>query len=294
MADTENSPDYLSENWCGLPWSSWIPFSATSARFDSIPSEPGLYRIRAAKNNFLMYIGQTGLPLRQCLNEIRQNSLKSRMPNDEPHPIAPALWAWKDAKNYTYECSVTPSAGSEVERKGVRSYLLYRYRQYRHESPFCNFGRFHRKYQRSSGQKDGSTGGKLGDKDPLNPAGGSSASPLPATGKPGNPDWMGLSWSQQRDLKPHQVGIVPPQQCYYLIFDTGTHEVLYIGQSENCAETLFRLSKRSLEGNERQFSFYCDKKQLPAHNRKELVNDLLGNYLDTYYTIPAYQFSDTL
>ncbi len=292
MADPEKYPDFLSDNWYGLPWSSWIPFSATNVRFDTIPSEPGLFRIRAAKNNSLMYIGQTGQPLRQCINEIRQNSMKSRMPEDQPHPVAPALWAWKDAKNYTYECSVTPSTGSEIERKGVRSYLLYRYRQDLHESPACNFGRFHRKYQRSSGIDNGSPGGKLGDRDPLNPSGGPSASPLPATGKPGDPGWMGLSWSTRRDLKPSQVGIVPPQPGDYLIFDAGTREILFIGISENCAETLFRLSTRSPEGNGRQFSFCCDRKPLPAHNRKELGNDLLGNYLEVNCAIPPLQFSE--
>lgn len=169
MEDPENYPDYFNENWYGLPWSSWIPFNATSARFDSIPKEPGLFRIRAAKSNSLMYIGQTGQPLRQCINQIRQNSMKAKMPEDQPNPVAPALWAWKDAKNYSYESSVTPSDGSDVERKGVRSYLLYRYRQDLHESPVCNFGRFHRKYQRSSGSNDGSCGGKLGEKEPLNP-----------------------------------------------------------------------------------------------------------------------------
>jgi hypothetical protein len=56
---------------------------------------------------------------------------------------APSLWAWQDAEGFEYECSAAPPGASINGRRGMESYLLYRYRQERGESALCNFGRFH-------------------------------------------------------------------------------------------------------------------------------------------------------
>ena len=59
MSLNHENPNYFSENWCSLPWTPWVPFTADKHEFRTIPKEPGLYRIRPAGKDFLMYIGET-------------------------------------------------------------------------------------------------------------------------------------------------------------------------------------------------------------------------------------------
>ena len=289
MAEQAEVPDSFSPDWGGLMWTSWVPFSTTSRTLDSIPETPGLYRIRPTGQDFLMYVGWTGGSLRQCFSGIRQNTTRPVMPWNDPWPVAPALWAWKDAKGFAYEFSAAPYEYTPVEQTGAECYLAYRYRLEHHESPLCNFGRFHRKYRRPSDQKDGVAGGKLLPDEPLNPAGGPSASPLAVTGKPGEPGWMGLSWSPMRILKTHTSAGVPPDQGYYLIFDASTRAVLAIGRSENCAQELFAISKNPWDNRELAFSFVSEPKPIPDHNFRERENDLIGNYIEQYGMVPEYQ-----
>jgi hypothetical protein len=290
MAEEAGAADSFSAKWCGLEWTAWVPFSTTSRTLDAVPDSPGLYRIRPTGQDLMMYIGSTSGSLRQCFSGIRQNATKYVMPWNDPWPVAPALWAWKDAKGYAYEISSVPYGDTIVEQKAAECYLIYRYRLERRESPLCNFGRFHRKYRRPSDLKDGITGGKLGPNEPLNPAGGPSASPLAVTGKPGEPGWMGLSWSAKRSLKTHTVAIVPPNQGYFLIFDDTKGGILAIGRSEDCAKALFEISKKPWDNRELAYSFVCEPKPLPAHNLIERENDLIGNYIEQFGTVPEYQF----
>jgi len=292
MEDQAGGQDSFSADWCGLEWTPWVSFSTTSATPERIPDSPGLYRIRPAGQDLMMFIGWTDGSLQQCFSGIRRNAAMAVMPPDNPWPVAPALWAWKDAKGYTYEFSAVPYGDRPVERKAAECYLTYLCRQEQRESPLCNFGRFHRKYRRSPDQKGGSAGGKLMPGEPLNPAGGPSASPLAVTGKPGEPGWMGLAWSATRSLRTHTTAVVPPDQGYYLIFDAATHAVLAIGMAEDCARTLFDLSRYPWNDKDLLYSFVCEPKPLPAHNLRERENDLLGNYIEQYGTVPEYQFRD--
>ena len=184
--DPEEIP-YFFDNWCSLPWSPWVPFGATKEEFRQIPKEPGLYRVRPAGKNVLMYIGETGRTLHRRLNDLRME-LRNRelMPWSEPHAEAPALWAWSAADGYTYECSAAPLDASLNGRKGMKAFLLWQYRQVRGRSTLCNFGRFHPRYRKSTNRKGGLRGGKLADDRKDNPAGGLSSTPLEAAGKPGD------------------------------------------------------------------------------------------------------------
>jgi hypothetical protein len=294
MAETKGVTDPFSLDWCSLEWTSWLPFSTTSRTIDSIPDTSGLYRIRPTGQKVMMFIGCTGESLRQCFSGIRQNSTKAVMPWNDPWPVAPALWAWKDAKGYAYEFSSAIYGAAPVEQQAAKSYLTYRYRLEIHESPLCSFGRFHRKYSQPSDQKVGLAGGKIGPGEPLNPAGGPSASPLTVTGRPGESGWMGLSWSPKRSLKTHTTTVVPPNQGYYLIFDTAKGEVLAIGRSEDCAKALFEISKKPWDNREFAYSFVCEPKHLPIHNLMERENDLIGNYIEQFGNVPEYQFLDGL
>ena len=108
--------EYFNDNWCSLPWTRWVPFTATKEEFRIIPKEPGLYRIRPIGKDFLMYIGETRRTVHERLNELRHNIKRTDlMPWNDPHTAAPSLWAWKDAEGFEYECSATPLDASQAE-----------------------------------------------------------------------------------------------------------------------------------------------------------------------------------
>jgi len=213
--------DYFSPLWQALPWSPWIPFTADKHEFRDIPREPGLYRIRPVGKNFLMYIGETRRTVHERLNELRLTLNRSElMPWNDPHTAAPSLWAWKDAEGFEYECSGAPLDADINGRRGMECFLLYRYRQERGESTLCNFGRFHPRYRKSTNRKEKLRGGKLEADQKDNPAGGTSYPPLHPAGKPGDPDWMGLSWSTGKNpYCSYRPGPVCPDR-YWL---TGDH-----------------------------------------------------------------------
>jgi hypothetical protein len=291
--DPEEIP-YFFDNWCSLPWSPWVPFTADKHTFKQIPHDPGLYRIRPAGKDILMYIGETRRPLHQRLSDLRME-LKNRdlMPWSDPHAESPGLFAWRDAEGFEYECSAAPFDATTGSRRAMESFLLYRYRQERKESPLCNFGRFHPRYRRSSERKEGLRGGKLGDSQQDNPAGWPSHPPLGAEGQPGDSDWMGLEWSDRKPLTEENARAVGPGAGLYLLTGTGSLEVVAIGQSADCAKRLLGQCRKEWVGKELQFSYQIIGQTVLPHNLKELENDLIGNFFEIYRKAPAYQYRDS-
>jgi hypothetical protein len=286
--------DYLSYTWSSLPWSQWVPFTATKEEFRQIPREPGLYRIKPTGKDFLMYIGETRRTTHERLNELRHTLKRTDlMPWHDPMAEAPPLWAWQDAEGFAYECSAAPLDASQSGRRGMESYLLYRYRQERGESTPCNFGRFHPRYWKSTNRKENKRGGKLAENHLDNPAGGPSLPPLPVTGTPGERDWMGLAWSGIRPLDGETIETIPPGAGLYFLFERDTRDLVYIGQSADCAKRLRSHAIKFLDGKDLLFSFYIEQKPLLAHNLKELENDLIGNYFEAYRKVPEYQFGNS-
>ncbi|MGA2105506.1 MAG: hypothetical protein ABSG06_08970 [Methanoregula sp.] len=282
---------YFDPDWCSLPWSPWIPFTAERYAFRDIPREAGLYRIRPVGKDFLMYIGETRRPVHERLSELRLVLNRAgKMPWNDPYTVAPSLWAWQDAEGFAYECSGAPLDAAINGRKGMESFLLYRYRQERGESPLCNFGRFHPRYRRSTNRKENLRGGKLEVNHKDNPAGGPSYPPLSPTGKPGDPDWMGLSWSNSEPLAPEKTSLAPAGPGLYVLIDAGSQEVIYIGQSGNCADRLLDHSRKSWDGKELAFSFHGVEKPVLPHQLKERENDLIGHFFELYRKAPEYQF----
>lgn len=285
---------YFSLVWSSLSWSEWVPFTAEKHEFREIPREPGLYRIRPAGRDALMYIGETRRTLHQRLNELRYTLKRTDlMPWNDPYREAPALWAWRDAEGFEYECSAAPLDASTNGRQGMKSLLLYRYRQHHGESPLCNFGRFHPRYRRSTDRGENLRGGRLeaGQKD--NPAGGVSYPPLRPAGKPGDPDWMGLSWSDVDLLVPEKIQAVPAGPGLYLLSDPESQEIVAIGQSAMCADRLLDLSRKSRDGKELQFSFHAVEETVLPHQLGELENDLIGNFFEQYRRAPEFQFRNS-
>ena len=175
----------------------------------------------------------------------------------------------------------------------MESYLLYRYRQERGESTLCNVGRFQPRYWKSTNRKDNLRGGKLeaGHRD--NPAGGPSLPPLPATGTPGQPGWMGLLWSGCEMLAPEQTITAPAGPGLYLLCDAGSQEICYIGQSGNCAKRLLDHAKKSWDEKDLRFSCHLLERPVLPHQLKEMENDLIGNYFEHYRKAPEYQFRNS-
>ncbi len=283
--------EYFSQTWCSLSWTPWIPFTAGKEEFRAIFKEPGLYRIRPAGKDFLMYIGDTQRSLHQRLNELRHTlKRKDLMPWSDPLIEAPSLWAWQDAEGFMYECSAAPLDASLGGRRGMGNFLLYRYRLEKGESPLCNFGRFHPRYRKSTNRNEKKRGGKLAEKHLDNPAGGTSMPPLPVGGKPGERDWMGCEWSQRRPLDGETIGIVPHGAGLYLLFERDTGDLVYIGQSPDCAQRLRSHAMKLLDEKDMLVSWYIEEKPVLPHTLKERENDLIGNYFEMYRKAPAYQF----
>ncbi len=283
--------EFFSETWASLPWTPWIPFTADKYELRQIPKEPGLFRIRPAGKDFLMYIGETKKILHQRLADLRM-VLKGRdlMPWADPHAEAPALWAWQDAEGFAYECSASPLDATTSGRQGMESYLLYRYRQEQGESTPCNFGRIHPRYRRSTSRKESLRGGKLeaGQKD--NPAGGPGLPPLKPAGTPGEPGWMGLAWSIPQTLGTGTIPAAPAGPGLYILTDAGSQEIVYIGQSGNCARRLEDHARKSRSEKELRFSFHGLENPVLPHQLRERENDLTGNYFEQYRKAPEFQF----
>jgi len=289
---TENFDDlyYFSEFWQDLPWSPWVPFDAPK-EFWYIPNEPGIYRIRPVGKEFLMYVSETNRTLHQRLNELRQNLRRTDlMPWNDPDTSAAALWAWRDAEGFAYECSAAPLDASPAGRRAMESFLLYQYRQEVGESPLCNFGRFHPRYRKSTNKKENLRGGKLKEDHKDNPAGWPSIPPLPPVGKPGDENWMDLEWTEGKTLTAENIENVAPGAGLYLLMDAGTDEILYIGQSEDCRKRLLGHSRKEWDERGIRFSYQILGERVLLHNLRELENDLIGNFFENSRKSPEFQF----
>ncbi|MDP3397078.1 MAG: hypothetical protein Q8S57_10505, partial [Methanoregula sp.] len=228
------------------------------------------------------------------VNELRHTiKRKDLMPWNDPHTAAPSLRAWQDAEGFEYECSAAPLDASINGRRGMVSYLLYRYRQEHGASTLCNFKRFHPRYRMSTNRKENLRGGKLeaGQKD--NPAGWPSIAPLETTGSPGDLDWMGLEWSAWISLDAENVRNSTYGAGLCLLADSGTHEIVYIGQSADVGKRLIDHSRKSWDKKSLQFSYQIIAPSVFPHHLKELENDLMGNYFEQNRKAPEYQFRNS-
>jgi hypothetical protein len=79
----------------------------------------GTYRVRAVNAQELFYVGETGRNLRERLSDLRRNTMKDKMPYNDPHTAAPSLWAWRDAEGIDFECSAT-SVSSAQDKEEAR------------------------------------------------------------------------------------------------------------------------------------------------------------------------------
>lgn len=325
--DASDDIEYMSELWLDLDWSPWVPFDAPR-EFFYIPREPGVYRIRPAGKDFLMFIGETGQSLHKKLAELRQGLRRTDlMPWSDPQESGPCLWAWRaewmaelerekaarpvpvpvpvaestvegsgpaeepePEEVFMYECSAAPLDASVAGRKGMESFLLYRYRQDHGESPVCNFGRFHPRYRKSTKKNENRRGEKLAEGQKDNPAGFASFPPLAGTGKPGEADWMGLEWTPLLPLNDENIRAVEPGAGLYLLTDAASQEVLYIGQAADVAQRLQGHTGKDSGERELRFSYQILGQKVLPHNLLELATDLIGNFYEQNRKAPELQF----
>ncbi len=286
--------DYLSDSWCALPWSEWVPLKNEKNELRRLPTSSGVYRIRPIGKDFLVYIGQTGRSLRERMGQLRvYTRSESEMPFNDPHTAAPSLWAWKDAEGWEFECSVAPVSfgtlslqDSRQMREGLESYLLWRYRCERGESTTCNFGRFHPRYVKSLSRKSGKRGGSLSN-GKMNPSGGPSLPPLNPEGDPTDTTWMGLDWSEPIPLISGCGRSLENKPGIYRIISDG--EIVYIGQSLNLKSRIQSHIQKSW-GNTPKVSVHITNEQIRGYQLHEWENDLIGGFFSEFKRPPKFQF----
>jgi predicted GIY-YIG superfamily endonuclease len=276
---------FFSLGWCGLNWSSWIKLKAERNERKVIGAYQGVYRVRPHGQDFLVYIGQTNNLQRRTAN-LARHSYKDEMPWNDPHTAAPNLWAWRKEEGWDYEVSVaaTPEL-TRQNREGLECLLLWKYRLEKGESALCNHGRFHPDYIKSSDKAKGRKGRKLDSSEPRNPAGGASYQPLKPLKTHTSTDWMGLPWTEFRNLE--TATILPTNPGVYKIVDSNNQELLYVGETDNLIN---RLNAHRRMFSEVAFSYSKVSPHLSHHQRLEIENDLIGCYYYLKGKSPSCQF----
>jgi hypothetical protein len=103
---------------------------------------------------------------------------------------------------------------------------------------------------------------------------------------------MGLAWSGIRPLDGETISTVPPGAGLYLLFERDTRDLVFIGQSADCAQRLRSHVIKFLDEKDMLVSYYIEEKPMFPHNLKEWENDLIGNYFERYRKAPEYQFGN--
>jgi GIY-YIG catalytic domain len=274
---------FLDENWGEVHWTSWIPFTTSSA-FKQLPTLPGLYRIRAVNGKELFYVGETGRNLRERIRSLCNNTMKETMPYNDPHTAAPSLWAWRHADGLDFECSAAPVSfaedGEEARRlrEGFKFYLLWQYRLEFGSSTRCNHGRFHPRYKKSTDREQGVQGYRLDEHEVANPAGGSSLPTLQFLAEPVAPNWMGLPWTDFFDLSSILLKQVPLVPGVYKLIDLKTGRLIYIGESSNLQKRIRTHARKPWIGYVPAVSYVQMSDNTQKYQLREIENDLIAGF----------------
>jgi hypothetical protein len=269
-------------------WGRWYPLE-DCWRGTTLPSHPGLYRIRLLDSKHLSqlaYIGQSG-NLKERIGALK-NVYKAAMPYKAPHTAAPALWAWLHTiPSSRFEISVAPfPAVSDVLRLGLECVALAFSRQQYMRSPLANFGRMPQGYKPSSGNDarlvlSGKRfrGGPTSDILDCHLPGIAPRGTL--EGDPHARRWCGHYWTPWipiQSIRPvEEIGL-------YRLRVWDLDPLLFLGQGK-LADRLKAI--RPLEKME--CSWVADQAWY-AHQRLEFLTDLIGAHLLVTATIPLWQF----
>lgn len=281
---------FLGRSYCNLRWTGWVPF--LGGDFNALPDHAGFYRVRPIGMKSLMYIGQTGVSLRERLKTLARETHLENMPYNDPHTAAPNLWAWRKSKGMEYECSAAPARSSSRDRLARECYLIWQYRLATGESPRCNLGRFHPCYKKSKGRSTRMRGRKW-PRGSKNPSGGHSATPLRHNGNPSSSKWMGLSWTKDSGER----GQMLPNAGLYKILRSDGH-LLYVGKSDGhlISRARSHIWTKRLPSNVQIWVSapkLLARKEPCAHHFLELENDLIASFYAMYGQAPPKQFLKT-
>ncbi len=282
-------PQFFSKTWANLNWTDWFPLNAPASALQQTPTPGGLYRIRPCGHAELAYIGQTRRNLLTRLRELSGPTYGDVMPFNDPHTAAQSLWVLRVEEGMEFECSVAPVSVGDQGRHAIENMLLWTHRLEFGESPLCNFGRFHPRYYRSTNRVRGQRGGKL-PPGQTNPASGPSARPLELQGEPIDANWMGLFWSDLSALHTYDLLLAPECDGLYKILDESTHELLYVGETQDLRSRLRSHAARKWGDFQPLVSFHALPDDVLVHQRHELESDLLGAYYETFRRPPVFQY----
>jgi hypothetical protein len=285
-----------------IVWTPWRPL--LGGWLDrSLPSGPGLYRIRRSGRDDVDYIGQTSLRLRDRLGMLR-GVFGAEMPYRDPHTVGPALWAIRHATQCDFEASVAGIEGDTPWRKAMECVAIALYRQEHGRSPTFNFGRMPSGYRMSSGNNSRLVQAGLrfrgGPHDDTLPSHEPGIAPVGTLdGDPTASDWCGHSWSPWRSINQAVSVLGLRASGLYRLRAQDAQTMLYIGEGRVRHRLVAHY--RKLAGPEqRQGDIFRSAGAFEAscvlndhwlgHQRLELETDLIAAHVLSTGTVPPAQF----
>jgi hypothetical protein len=284
----------MHQRWGGLRWTDWHPF--TSARVAAeAPSEPGLYRIRAVGQDRLVYIGQTGGPLRSRLQSLRQNVAAPEVPYNDPHTAAPYLWLLCNLDRLVLEFSCAALTGDKPWRRANEDRLLWLHRLHLGCSTMANYGRFYPGWARSTnrwiGPKAAGRPGRRAVRLQLGTSHPDYTRSAPVVSGPGAILDAGF-WSERFPLAATSARTLPEQPGIYTIFDAISGVPIYVGETSLFARILSRHQPRAWGVGEPFLAIWPLAADTPKFCRLELESDLLGWHFEREGKPPAWQYRE--
>lgn len=271
-----NEAGVYDRDWLDFDWSPWLSLQPDDEEVSSLPTDPGIYRIRHTSYEGLVYIGETGRSLRGRIYALRRGIYGGEMPYNDPHTGSPSLWAIVDMHGPGFEVSgATPKlAQDKQQRKAAEDALIALHRRETKGNLVGNFGRMPPGYSKSKSRSSGVQGGRSDDdtlrnfRDGVDPLGWENPTGLTDL------DWMGLKWSTPRPLEDAQ-GALPEEGGVYRIWDPeACPPLVYIGESISLRNRLVN-HQRNRDGKLR-YSYTV----LPDYGEKfqlsQVESELLG------------------
>ena len=276
-------------------WSVWIPLQGSQLK-DKSPKSEGVYRIRDAKTEVVIYVGESK-NLRGRFSNL-QETFKAEIPFSDPHTAAPALWAYLQENATELEISFLEVPGDRPKRMSVESTYIAILRQQHGESPLANFGQMPHGWVKSSGNsKYLVDAGKRfkGFQDATAVRTASLPSILDLVRSPKDSGWCGLGWSTWETF-PNGL---PPKDFngLYRITRPEIPSLSYIGQGKISDRLRAHGMKHTFAGHA-QANDFAPGFQISwvraevSHPRQllELEDDLIASHVISFGHCPSAQF----
>ena len=282
-----------------LDWSPWAPLKGIG-RDRSLSDLPGLYRIRSVETGRILYVGQTGRSLRGRLGSLR-GVFGDEMPYNDPHTVAPALWAHRIDTGETFEASVVVLDIDRADRMGREALEITKQRIIDGCSPAYNFGRMPFGWLKSSGNTRAlAAAGKRFRGRRLSAAELAALAdlapdatvppPVSLEGDVRAPDWMGLGW--------HDVHIdapAPDERGVYRIGRPTSGPLDYLGQGRIASRLGSHARGWALdlaaETSGRSVWDWAGL-DLSSHQLLEVENDLIASHMVVLGAPPRAQYGN--